>query len=124
MKKHVYIHTVSTIYKVSKILIKKCIVSQGEKPFKCVVANCGKNFSQSSNLLTHMKKHVHYLPFSCSEPNCSEKFQRKVELRRHRETHHQSQKTQKHDFMDQTPYKYIKMKHQRSLETFNDENNK
>ena len=81
----------------------------GEKPHKCVV--CGKAFSQSSNLITHTRKHsgksyqwfetagektnIHnpdplltagYKPFSCDL--CGRAFQRKVDLRRHKETQH------------------------------------
>ena len=56
----------------------------GEKPHKCVV--CGKVFSQSSNLITHMRKHSGYKPFACGI--CEKRFQRKVDLRRHRDSQH------------------------------------
>lgn len=56
----------------------------GEKPHKCVV--CLKAFSQSSNLITHMRKHSGYKPFQCGM--CDKAFQRKVDLRRHRECQH------------------------------------
>uniref|UniRef100_T1JK74 C2H2-type domain-containing protein n=1 Tax=Strigamia maritima TaxID=126957 RepID=T1JK74_STRMM len=55
-----------------------------EKPHKCVV--CGKAFSQSSNLITHTRKHTGYKPFACGL--CEKAFQRKVDLRRHRESQH------------------------------------
>ncbi|XP_042361117.1 zinc finger protein Gfi-1b-like isoform X1 [Plectropomus leopardus] len=54
----------------------------GEKPHVCKV--CGKGFSQSSNLITHSRKHSSYRPFSC--PHCQLSFQRRVDLQRHRQT--------------------------------------
>ncbi|KAG8237235.1 hypothetical protein J437_LFUL017512 [Ladona fulva] len=55
-----------------------------EKPHKCSV--CGKAFSQSSNLITHSRKHTGFKPFACDL--CGRAFQRKVDLRRHKETQH------------------------------------
>ena len=47
---------------------------------------CGKAFSQSSNLITHSRKHSGFKPFACQQ--CGRAFQRKVDLRRHHETQH------------------------------------
>ncbi|RUS78891.1 hypothetical protein EGW08_013334, partial [Elysia chlorotica] len=55
-----------------------------EKPYKCT--HCNKAFSQSSNLITHCRKHTGFKPFTCDK--CGRAFQRKVDLRRHVETQH------------------------------------
>lgn len=85
-----------------------------------------------------MRKHSGYKPFSCGL--CEKAFQRKVDLRRHRESTHQNDndsspvtvlppvKAEIELEEPPKPFKYMKMKHQRSLEyqmdTSNDENQK
>jgi KRAB domain-containing zinc finger protein len=59
------------------------MVYPGDTPYKCDI--CGKGFSQTSHLQTHIRTHTGDTPYTCDI--CGKRFSRNHSLQRHIRTH-------------------------------------
>lgn len=57
----------------------------GERPFVCIEMNCGRSFAQVTNLNNHMKTHHKIQQYVCSQ--CPKKFHTVTQLNHHLGTH-------------------------------------
>lgn len=64
----------------------------GERPFVCIEHNCGRSFAQVTNLNNHMKTHHKIQQYVCSQ--CPKKYHTVTQLNHHLGTHGITIKTQ------------------------------
>ncbi|OCT85799.1 hypothetical protein XELAEV_18023968mg [Xenopus laevis] len=63
--------------------------TEGERPFKCTVANCGWAFTTLYKLKRHVQTHDKQRPFSCDVPGCAKSFTTVYNLKAHLKAHEQ-----------------------------------
>lgn len=59
----------------------------GPKPYKCDGKNCNKTFSDSSNLIKHIRTHTKEKPFVCPIEGCGKSYPYNSSLKEHMNTH-------------------------------------
>ncbi|KAM4720784.1 zinc finger protein ZXDC [Rhinophrynus dorsalis] len=63
--------------------------TEGQRPFKCTVDNCGWSFTTLYKLKRHLQSHDKQRPFSCDVPGCGKSFTTVYNLKAHLKAHEQ-----------------------------------
>lgn len=67
--------------------VKKSDECPEEKPWKCDFSSCSKCFSDSSNLLKHIRTHTKEKPYGCPYKDCGKSYAHSASLKEHLNTH-------------------------------------
>ena len=57
-----------------KVVIYRVEKGTGPKPWHCDAEGCTKSFSDSSNLLKHLRTHTKEKPYACPHDDCNKSF--------------------------------------------------
>jgi uncharacterized Zn-finger protein len=55
----------------------------GEKPYKCTVEGCHREFSVAAALTIHLRTHTGEKPYKCRHPGCNKRFAESSNLTKH-----------------------------------------
>jgi hypothetical protein len=62
-------------------------IHTGERPFKCLVIECGKRFMRAADVVTHSRSHTGEKPFKCTVDGCEKAFSMSGSVVTHVRTH-------------------------------------